>query len=284
MQADYGSRKDYVEWVADSADQRAENVKNCLEEAFSEYIEKREVKVIVFSDIGASDIAEALLAYPTILKPLLAVCNIGGRAIERDLGIRNINTYNPRIDRDKAMQIGAYIKQFLPAYVEVPSLVRIDRIYFIDKEIRKRKGQWEKIIVNCLNELTDDIFKKRIFEYTGEKFELDAAYPKTGSIAIGIDIKRIEARRDIHKRTDEIVNKARKLKRAYPKSHFVAIIYYPFVDEHINVQNRLKSDDIDEVIFVSQSKDNIRNSCRMLVSSLKERVGISGEDNNVTES
>jgi hypothetical protein len=35
--------------------------------------------------------------------------------------------------------------------------------------------------------------KKRRFEVAGESFELDAAAPETGSISIGVDVKRIEA-------------------------------------------------------------------------------------------
>ncbi len=272
MKDGYGSKKEYMEWVKDSADERSKMIRNSLREAFSEYIESKEVEVIVFSQVSAGDIAKALIKYPSILKPLLSVCNIGGRAIERDVGIKNINTYEPKLDRDEAMQIAGYVKQFLPPYVEIPSLTRLDRVYFIDKEIRKRKGQWEKTIVECLNNLTDGIFKKRYFESSGEKFEIDAAYPQTGEISVGIDIKRIEARRDIHKRTDEIVSKARKLKLSYPESHFVAVIYYPFIDEHMNIQNRLKSEDIDEVIFASQSEENIENSCKMLLSSLKNRI------------
>lgn len=50
-------------------------------------------------------------------------------------------------------------------------------------------------------------------------------------------MKRVEARRDIHKRCDEIVNKASKMKMAFPASRFGVIVYYPFIDEHVNIQN-----------------------------------------------
>jgi hypothetical protein len=83
-------------------------------------------------------------------------------------------------------------------------------------------------------------------------------------------VKRIEARRDIHKRCDEIVNKARKLKGAYPDSKFGVVVYYPFIEEHVNVQNRLRSPDIDGVVFASQSDDSITNAVRMLLSTLKQ--------------
>lgn len=56
-------------------------------------------------------------------------------------------------------------------------------------------------------------------------------------------MKRIEARRDIHKRCDEIVRKAVKLKQIYPKVKFGAVIYYPFIDEHQYRTRRSRSVD-----------------------------------------
>ena len=100
-------------------------------------------------------------------------------------------------------------------------------------------------------------------------FELDAATPEEGPIQAGIDVKRIEARRDIHKRCDEIVNKARKLKAAFPRSRFGAVVYYPFIDEHVNVQNRLRSEAVDSIVFASDSDDSINNAVRHLLSMLE---------------
>ncbi len=104
------------------------------------------------------------------------------------------------------------------------------------------------------------LFKKRHFEIGGENFELDAAYPETGPITIAVDVKRIEARRDIHKRCDEIVNKAAKFKAAHPRGKFIAFIYYPFTDEHTNVSSRLKSENIQVVVFASEHPDSIFNA------------------------
>ena len=58
--------------------------------------------------------------------------------------------------------------------------------------------------------LVASISAKRSFKWEGDSYEIDAASPIiTGAdIRYAIDIKRIEARRDIHKRSDEIVNKA----------------------------------------------------------------------------
>src|SRR5262249_17494077 len=103
-----------------------------------------------------------------------------------------------------------------------------------------------------------------------ESFELDAASPPKGELVkIGIDIKRIEARQDIHKRGDEIVNKAAKLKSKYPDAKFGAVVYYPFVQEHSNVQNRLDSPNIDCVVFASQYAESIENAVRLLLAKLE---------------
>ena len=69
-----------------------------------------------------------------------------------------------------------------------------------------------------MNSFSSLSFEKRKFEVDGEPFEIDVASPLVGEIKIGIDVKRIEARRDIHKRCDEIVNKANKSKSIFPNS------------------------------------------------------------------
>ena len=269
MPTEYGTHKDFIGSVGPSANERQESVEKALREAFSHHIEKREVDIIIFSSMTAKDLSEAIFLKPQVLKPLFASCNIAGRAIERDLGIKNLDTYSPRLTRDQAAHVAGYLKQFLPTYLEIPTLTQIDRVYFIDSEIRKLKGAWEKNILTALNEFSDTEFHKRAFRADGQEFELDAATPPRGDIEIGIDVKRIEARRDIHKRCDEIVNKARKLKTTYPKSKFGAVVYYPFIEEHVNVQNRLRSPDIDSVVFASQSDDSITNAVRILLSTLK---------------
>jgi hypothetical protein len=149
--------------------------------------------------MSAINLSKTIFINPMVLKPLLTSCNIAARAIERDLGIRNINTYSPRFSRDQAKVLAGDIKPFLPAYLEIPTLARLDRVAFIDKEIRKGKGRWERTILEALNSFARSPFKKRSFTVGGERFELDAAAPASGDIELGIDIKRIEARRDIHK-------------------------------------------------------------------------------------
>ncbi len=268
MPRGYGSHADYMQWVKGDADQRQTVIEEALRRAFLGFIERRNVEVVVFSGMGAVSLSKAIFAHPMVLKPLLASCNIAARAIERDLGIKNIDTYSPRVSRDQAKVLTGYIKPFLPAYLEIPTLARLDRVAFIDKEIRKGKGRWEKKIREALNRFARSPFKKRSFTVGGERFELDAAAPTTGDIELGIDIKRIEARRDIHKRCDEIVNKAAKLKAAFSMSRFGAVIYYPFIDEHVNIQNRLRSANINSVVFASQEDESIENAVRMLLSTL----------------
>lgn len=269
MPEGYSSHADYISWVAEDAETRQAAIEVELRKAFAEFIEVRQVDVIIFLNISVLDLANAIINHPSILKPLVASCNIASRAIERDLQIKNVDTYNPRLSEQQVSAIAGYIKPFLPAYLEIHALSHLDRVEFIDKEIRKGKGRWERKINNALNRFSSVQFKKRKFESSGEEFELDAASPENGPVQIGIDVKRIEARRDIHKRCDEIVNKAAKLKSAFPEAKFAAIIYYPFIDEHINIQNRLSSKDIDAVSFASESNDSIENAMRMLLAHLE---------------
>jgi len=268
MSDGYGSHADYMSWVRDDASSRQQDIEDALSKAFSKFIENREVKVIVFSSITAFDLAKAISNHPIILKPLLAACNIAARAIERDLSIKNLDTYDPKLSNEETNVIGGYMKPFLPSVIEVPALSQIDRIAFVDKEIRKRKGRWENKIIESLNRFSILKFRKRMFNAEGEKFELDAASPKSGDVKVGVDIKRIEARRDIHKRCDEIVNKAAKLKSAFPNAKFGSVVYYPFIEEHVNIQNRLRSANIDCVVFASEAKESIENAIRMLLSTL----------------
>ncbi len=269
MSDGYGTHRDYMDWVKEDAESRQKAIENALRKAFIGFIERREVEVVIFSNMNAFDLANAIMAQPLILKPLLACCNVAARAIERDLNIKNLDTYSPLLDENHAKVIAGYIKPFLPAYLELPALSQVDRVAYIDKEIRKGKGRWEQRISKALNQYGEASFRKRWFEVGGEQFELDAATPGKGDIQIGIDVKRIEARRDIHKRCDEIVNKASKLKSVFPMAKFGAVVYYPFIDEHINIQNRLRSSDIDGVVFASESEESVENAVRLLLSTLK---------------
>jgi hypothetical protein len=271
----YGSHADFMALVREAADERHSYIDEQLRAAFQDHIARREVDVIIFDDVTIPEIATALLEHPTVLKPLIASCNIAGRAIARDLGLKNVNTYNPRLTSESAMGLAGYIKPFLPTYLELPALTHADRLEFIDKEMRAEKGRWETRVQEALNRFSREQFKKRKFLSSHEEFELDAAAPLTGPIEVGIDVKRIEARRDIHKRSDEVVNKATRFKREYPNGKFAAVIYYPFVAEHGNIRSRLESAHVDAVMFASEAPDSIEGTARLLLAQFDY---VSGED------
>ncbi|MDP2663441.1 MAG: hypothetical protein Q8R28_22225, partial [Dehalococcoidia bacterium] len=91
----YASHFDYMGRVLPAADVRREDVVASIRGAFAGFIETREVEVVMFSNMSALDLAKAILAQPIILKALLACCNIAARAIERDLDLKNLDTYTP---------------------------------------------------------------------------------------------------------------------------------------------------------------------------------------------
>jgi hypothetical protein len=267
---EYASQADYVEWVRESMEARSGEITAALREAFQGVIQKEEVEVIIFSALTAAELADKLLAFPLILKPLLLASNIAARAIERDLGIKNLNTYNCRLSREQALSVSGYIKPFLPDSLPLPTLAELDRVMYADKEIRKTKGRWEGMIIAALNSHCALTFKKSKFQHNGQTFELDAAAKDaSGNILHAVDIKRIEARRDIHKRTDEIVNKGVHLKAAYPNATFGAVIYYPFIAEHGNVRDRLQSPYIDSVVFAGASKDSVVTAVKLLLGKFQ---------------
>lgn len=267
---EYASQVDYVEWVRESMGARSGEIAAALREAFGGVIRKEEVEVIVFSALTAAELADRLLAFPLILKPLLLVTNIAARAIERDLGIKNLNTYDCRLSKEQAFSISGYIKPFLPDSLPLPTLAELDRVMYADKEIRKTKGQWEGMVISALNSHSELTFKKSKFQHNGQTFELDAAAKDaSGNILHAIDIKRIEARRDIHKRTDEIVNKGAHLKAVYPKANFGVVIYYPFIGEHGNVRDRLQSPYIDSVVFAGALKDSVVAAVKLLLGKFQ---------------
>ena len=268
MSKDYSTHADYMARASAEAKARIIEIEDGLRAAFGLHIERRSVEVILFSDVSVDELAKALLTHPQILKPLLAVCSIGGRGPARDIDVRNLNTYKPSLTRSKADQLAGYLKPFLPDSVEIPTIVKVDELGFVDKEIRKAKGGWEKRITDAANKWSRVVLTKRKFSVEGLKFELDAAFPRTGDVEIGIDIKRIEARQDIHKRCDEIVNKATKLSSVFPSAKFGAVIYYPFPTEHVNVQSRLKSSNIHGIAFAGDSDASIDNAMKLLLANL----------------
>jgi hypothetical protein len=267
----YATHRDYLKRAAPLADVRYKLIREKALEAFHDYIREERCLVVQFADMNATELGRILAKFPALAKPLMILCGVAERAIERDLGLKGLSSYSPCFQKDSAKTLAGYLKPFLPDRMELDSFCAVDRLMFLDKEIRKGKGQWEKLVRVALSAAGEVAgmkggFKKRKFEAGREFFELDAAYPGTGDILIGVDIKRIEARRDIHKRCDEIVNKAAKFKGIYRKGKFVAFIYYPFLEEQTHVTNRLRSENVDVVVFASENEDSIRNAA---ISALK---------------
>lgn len=273
VRGSYASHRDYLKRATPQADARYKIIREKALEAFKSYIREERCLVIHFDGMNATELGRVLAKYPSLAKPLMILCGVAERAIERDLGLKGLNSYSPRFQKDSAKVLAGYLKPFLPDSMELDSFCAVDRLMFLDKEIRKGKGRWEQLVRVALSAAGEMAamkggFKKRMFKSGGEAFELDAAYPATGEIAVAVDIKRIEARRDIHKRCDEIVNKAAKFKAVHTKGKFVAFIYYPFVEEQSHIENRLYSENIDVAVFASENEDAIRNAA---ISALKTR-------------
>lgn len=262
---DYASQADYVQHVEAAAGARAQEITAAVRQAFASVIRWEELEVIDFSGLSVLDLANALEEHPIILKPLLVVSNIGARALERALDLRNIDTYGRKLPSQYAHAIAGYIKVFLPSTLPLAALIQMDRVYFIDKEVRAYKGQWEKIVTQALIRFSGLPFTKVKFRHGNQSFELDSAYLENERVLYAVDVKRIEARRDIHKRADEIANKASHLKAVYPEAQFGAVIYYPLTPEHGNIRDRLSSPFIDSVQFAGQHQQSVNQAVRLLL-------------------
>jgi hypothetical protein len=264
---DYSSHKEQI-LDCQPPIERVEELEKCLLKAYESVIAIREVPFILFEEMNAEELAEAFLRYPIIIKATLCCVNVAQRAIKRDLGF-DYNTYSPSITDTQAKLLAGYIKPFLPRAMAVPALMELDRFFWTDKEMRARKGNWEKAVTDAINDISEHAFRKRRFECDGEEFEIDAAFPSVGkNIEVAIDVKRIESMRDIHKRADEIINKATKFKKAYADGKFIAVVYYPFPNQHINLQSRLHSSFIDEVFFAGETPSSIAVAVDLLVGGL----------------
>jgi hypothetical protein len=216
---------EYLKDVAIRREDRRNRLADLVRSALAKHVVRRECDVVVLAGVSVGELAAALQAAPGILKPLLAACNMGGRALRKDIGIE-VNTYEPRLDGATAQQIAEMLLPSLPAEISLDALLALDLYQYVDSEIRKAKGSWEKQILNRL--VAKGIAARtRRFEVAGDSFELDIAVPPDGPIDFGVDVKMIGHQRDIHKRGDEIVNKAAKLKVVYPYARFAAVVYYP---------------------------------------------------------
>ena len=256
----YGTQADFLDMVRGAATKRAEVVREELRAAFAYYVREEPVLVIQLADIDVYDLSEILRNHPLVLKPLVIAANVAARAIERDLGIANVDTYEPNLSPEESAAIAGYLKPFLPASVALPTLVQLDQVEYVDKEIRALKGRWEKRVTDALSRASGRQFAKRKIDVEGEGFEIDAAFPSRGNVQLAVDIKRIEARRDFHKRADEIVNKATKVKRHNAGAKFGTVIYFPFEDQHVQIRNRLGQSAVDAVAFANEMDQSIEQA------------------------
>lgn len=264
----YGTEVEYSRRVSREVAKRKEVVRSLLREAFRVYMTTREESVIDFARIDASKLAQIMHEFPGVLKPLLSFGGIGSRAIQRDLKMADLDTYSPRITLDESRKIAELLVSLLSGPVLVETLVEMDRAEFADKEKRRMKGAWEKLVREAFTHESGEVFVKRRFGKRPQ-FEIDLAYPEVGPIEIAVDVKRIEARRDHQKRSDEIVNKARSLKKLYPSAKFAAFVYYPF--GHEEVESRLSGTQIDLVVFAGEDQASITRATRKVISGSRFR-------------
>lgn len=263
----YNSEIDYYHIIAPSAEERADEIETELAMAFKDWTKPYESRQIDLSTITSEQLSELLLRHPKLLKPLSVMAVVAGRAFEKDLGIKNINTYEPNLDKKEAFKIAGYLLSQMPRQVLLESLRELDRNQFIDKEKRKFKGSWENLIREMLINLTGLDFAKCKIRVSGEEYEIDAAYFEGKYLKYAIDVKKIGARRDFQKRSDEIVNKSDAYKRLYPDGNFAAVVHYPF--EKDAVRSRLKRDSIDLVVFANDSPESIAEAVKDLIRGLQ---------------
>src|SRR5437667_10555444 len=88
---DYASHRDYVKRATPAANERAKLIRERAAEAFKDDIRDERCLVIHFADINATEIGRILAKYPVLAKPLMILCNVAVRAIERHRGTKGVN-------------------------------------------------------------------------------------------------------------------------------------------------------------------------------------------------
>jgi len=263
----YNSEIDYFQIVSPSAERRANEIETEIAMAFQDWIKIYESRLIDISGITPDQLGEILFNHPKLLKPLSVLGVVAGRAFEKDLGIKNINTYEPNLDKQESVKIAGYLLNQIPREFLLESLRELDRNQFIDKEKRKFKGSWENQIREMLVNLSGLDFSKCKITVSGEEYEIDAAYFEGKYLKYAIDVKKIGARRDFQKRSDEIVNKSDAYKRRFPNGNFAAVVHYPF--EKDAVRSRLNRESIDLVVFANDSPESIAEAVKDLITNLQ---------------
>ncbi len=238
-------------------------IEKAIREHMGDHLTIVEETAINLSDMTPHQLALAIHEAPILLKSLSAVCNIAQRVFRLATGM-NVDTYPDKISLGKAERIAEFLKAFLPDKITMKEVILTDQWWYIDKETRKFKGTgWEGVVRQTLDVLSGLEFKKRKFK--NRKYEIDAAYPAKGRIEIGVDVKRIQSPRDIHKRSDEIINKAAHMKDEYPDSRFYAVIFYPFGDKEA-LELRFENSQVDGIFYAGESKESIEEACDALLT------------------
>lgn len=252
--------------------ERVEELYAEFNKAFSSSIIIKEVPFIQFGDMSAEELAKAFELHPIIVKPIIASVNVASRAIKRDLGI-NIDTYGKSLSVEKANILAGYLKPMLPKEIAIPALMELDRYFWTDKEMRAAKGRWEQKVIKFISKsLNLEVKKTKFTSHTNDQYELDGSYQTSdGNISLAVDVKRIEALQDIHKRSDEIVNKAEHFKSVYPNGKFYAFVYFPFPNQYINVKSRLSNPNIDDVFFAAETDSSIETAAQILVGKYQSQ-------------
>jgi hypothetical protein len=265
----YTTEIDYYRSVAPLAEERSREIEAELSIAFKGYFTSDESKLIDISSLTPEMFAEILIRHPKLLKPFSVLAVVAMRAFEKDLGIRNVNTYKPHLSEQQALKISKYLLEQIPKRFCLDTIRELDRNQFIDKEKRKLKGSWENGIIETLVEKTGLKFTKTRIIVVGEEYEIDAAYFEGLNLKYAIDIKKIGSRRDFQKRSDEIINKSVAYRKLYPEGKFAAVVHYPFETDAL--RSRLKSNFIDMVVFANDSPESITEAVKTLIEDLPIR-------------
>ena len=81
---------------------------------------------------------------------------------------------------------------------------------------------------------------------------------------LGVDLKYIDSLPDTHTNIHALLKGADEFKRKSINSKYIVFIYHPFPTHHISLKSYLKSNDIDEVFFVSKSVTSITHAVEKL--------------------
>jgi hypothetical protein len=261
----YNTHGEYLRRASEAAEKRRCEIEGLFRKLFPDLLEQEQHDVIRLADVDEERLAEAILAEPLLLKPLLAVLNMGKRAPRKDLGFE-IDTFRPKINAEKARVLAGYLKPLFPGRIGLDTISYLDRYQFVDSFVRTLKGRWEKRVASALTAVGLK-GKKSKFTLDGEKYEIDYAVPVEPPHVLGVDIKMIGHPLDKHKRGDEIIHKADAFKQVFPKAIFVAVVYYPFNEDGQALDSRLTGggSKVDGVFHVGDDEESTEQAATGIV-------------------